>query len=519
MNELNNNENSIVSNETENKKYVLYHAANAGCYVKCLIHKCLFHPNDSAIFIGYSWLSERFGKPDKYVKYLDYDQTFSLLSKEPSCTPQKLLNKIVSKFDILFDENNISLKNISDIYIGSYYGDFSIYINYMGLKHSIFEEGAGEFNNLLYTTGANCYNTLLKQFNMESFDNDLVIKRFCVIEATSNENKKNYNFEAYKEIYNLTPEDKKYIMDFFGLPSNLNINSDEYNVLLLTQWFFINGSKWRDETIIEFYKVILDYYLPYSDKKINLFIKPHPADPFSTKYQYYFKDCTIISSDCISEILGLIPNIHFDLSITVSSSSLMTVAPFSERCVKIGYYIINFYKKLNTIYLFIKDFFDFTNCCEIYRYGIMDETYKLLTQGNKITKSISWHDLHYAGDSLIICDLLKWSDNEHPIDIEKISRDTVVAFINIENLFLNYNGNIFEILDNSVILELKTDGVKLDHIICFSKNENQLDKIHNFSISKYFNFQDKVLECYSLNNNDSRLIKIEWMLKYGITVK
>lgn len=111
------------------KKTVLYHAANAGCFVKCLLHRCIYHPDDEAYFIGYEGLEKGFGVPYKFSKNIGYIPFIGPPGAYNNETAESILSRIESNFDNLLKQNNIDLKKIDKIYIGSYYADFAIYVN------------------------------------------------------------------------------------------------------------------------------------------------------------------------------------------------------------------------------------------------------------------------------------------------------------------------------------------------------------------------------------------------------
>ena len=157
----------------KSKITVIYHAANAGCFVKCLLHKCIYHPEDEAVFVGYNWLKSSFGKPEKYSKFIGYDPTIGPSGKYNQETPEEALNRIVTLFEDLWVQYNVKCDEIDKIYIGSYYAEFAIYVNYKQRKHCIFEEGAGDWKKL-YWENYNTFNTLIEQFNMTMYDNEYV---------------------------------------------------------------------------------------------------------------------------------------------------------------------------------------------------------------------------------------------------------------------------------------------------------------------------------------------------------
>lgn len=498
------------------KKRILYHACNAGCFVKCLIHKCLYYPDDDAVFIGYASLSRSFGKPDRYIKYLEYRPFLGPFGPYNNESPDAVMERIIKNFDSLLKEKNIKLTDFSDVYIGSYYGEFSFYINHNMIRHSIMEEGAGEWNPLRWK-GYDTFNALIERYNMKTYDNDLVVSRIGIKKywPKNNVTSKDINFEPYLEVLKLNEKDKRYFIKFFKLPEDIFFDCHKNNVLLLTQWYMFNGKKWTDDRIILMYQTILDYFLPDGD--VQVYIKPHPADPMMNKYDSV-KDCIVISSNCISEIMGLIPEIHFELALTVSSGSLATVSGFSDNLLSIGFGIVWKYIKLNKFYLAFDPLCKFIQCTRTFRYGIMDETKEMLSVSRIPIKDVPWHDVKNAGDSLVVCDRLKWSDKCHKICPDDIDESTIVAFLSIDEVFNYLSEYLEDIVVNSTVLKInyyyfsdKPD--REEYVLCYSKSKNNQNVIKRFKFSKILKYQNAIMECYALDSNEKKFFFLENSIK------
>lgn len=514
MNESNNNENSIVSNETENKKYILYHAANASCFIKCLLHKCIYHPYDMAVFVGHPGVLNSYGRSDKYHLCLSYPIFLGPFGNCNSEDKDKVLEKICSMFDNMFSENNISITNFDEIYIGSYYGEFAMYVNAKKIPHSIMEEGAGDWRPLIWHAYP-VFNQVISDLNMTNLNNSLVKKRLGIFSAWPKEFRtdKDVNFEPYKEIYKLSDEDKLYFVNFFNLP-NIKFNSQNNNILLLTQWFLKDNKRWSD---VDMYAYILDFFINYSSKT-KVFIKPHPADPKQKNY-CSIPDVDIIPASIPSELMGLIPNIYFQKALTISSTSLATVGEFCESTQMIGNGFINIFNKIPLFYIVFVPLLQYLDCRNSYRFGIMNEEFELLSKMDNIKfkyDDIKWKFWEKCGNSAIIVDKLKWGVNRDSttIDMHEIDDNTVCVFTNVDELIENARGDVKSIIKKSTIIKVETidkhgNISAEDYIYIFCKNKKIINKLNYFQISRTLHYKEAILRAYTLNPSESKINKLE----------
>ena len=119
---------------------IIYHASNASCFLKCMLHKCIYHANDEAAFVGYSCLFCKFFKPDEiYSKIVGYSPLLGPSGKFNDESADKVQERICDLFDDLLLQSQIDIEKSEKIYIGSYYSEFAMYVNIKKIKHSIFE--------------------------------------------------------------------------------------------------------------------------------------------------------------------------------------------------------------------------------------------------------------------------------------------------------------------------------------------------------------------------------------------
>lgn len=499
---------------------ILYHAANASCFIKCLLHRCIYHPNDEAVFIGYRGLRSLYFKSEKYKLWLDYAPMLGPFGNQNSDNPEEALRKICDLFYGIFRKYHLDLSDFNKIYIGSYYSEFAMYVNAMGKKHSIFEEAAGDWKPMEWS-GYETFNAVVNHLNMKFYNNELVENRYGIFSTWPKESRseKDINFEPYREIYHLNKADKQYFIEKFQLP-HINFEVQNKNLLLLTQWFLIDGKRWENRDIVLIYKIILDYFIE-DPEEYTVYIKPHPADPMKDEYAK-INGINVIPAQCISELLGLIEGIHFKLAVTVSSTSIHTISEFTERTRQVGYRIVSLYPfiyKYHFAFVCLYKFLMPKKCC---RFGIMDEEYEFLRNIPEISKTfrqetVKWSGWECADSALIVIHRMKWKENQEKffIDKNRIDTDTVCVFLDIQEL-LNYaEGDISFIVENSIIFCLKKidkeTGLLEDtpeYIYCFCKNQKICNQLRIYSYVRNLQYESSVLKIYALDKTQEEIKKL-----------
>lgn len=494
---------------------VLYHAANASCYVKCLLHRCLYHSSEEAVFVGYEHLSKEFFKPDKYKVYLEYAPLLGPFGTCNQLEKEKVLDKIEELFDGLFSKYDLNLSDFQKIYVGSYYSEFAMYVNMKGKRHSVFEEAAGDWKPLEWV-GFDTFNSIIEQLNMKYFNNSLVEYRygtFCVW-APEYRSSNDINFEPYKEIYQLNDNDRKYFVDKFHLPQ-IDFGNDRKNLLLLTQWFFKEGGgKWKDARIVTMYRVLLDYFID-DIEQYSVYIKPHPADPVQEGYSR-IREAKVISPKCISELLGLVEGISFELAVTISSHSLYTVNEFTQRTRQIGYKLVSLYPLIHKYYFAFVCLTDYLLPEASYRFGIMDEEYSFIKEipqiGTKFNSNdVKWRSWEFAGNSVMIIHRLAWKDNQGKFvfDHNKIDENTVCVFFDIDELVKYATGDVSFIIDNSVVFQVKkinrytglVDGAP-EYIYCFTKSALICNHLRMYTYLRTLKYEETILKIFALTETE-----------------
>ena len=145
---------------------------------------------------------------------------------------------------------------------------------------------------------------------------------YCIDIAVNNKEKVkthfNFPIKEYridKAIDQLSPEEKKTLIDIFGLPTVSDSSLPKAIVLTqpLAEMRKVNNDA---ETVIWYEQRIKQYYPAY-----KIYIKPHPRD--KSDYSKLFNgDVWIIDRAIPSEMLNFGDNIHFDLALTYTSTSV-----------------------------------------------------------------------------------------------------------------------------------------------------------------------------------------------------
>jgi hypothetical protein len=105
-------------------------------------------------------------------------------------------------------------------------------------------------------------------------------------------------------------------------------------VLLIPQPIFINDF----EKQAKMYKDILK---KYNNSDYMIYIKPHPRDTLN--YKKYFTESTVLEKYFPLEVLNLNQKFHFDIAITVFSTSI-DVLEFVDQKIVLGMDFLDSYR-------------------------------------------------------------------------------------------------------------------------------------------------------------------------------
>lgn len=329
---------------------VLYHAITAYHLLECIIHKNIYHPNDSSTILISSFIQNTYPQYKKLVGNNLFSKVIpikigNLISNNSSNPEQEILN--------YFD--NIIPSNFKNIYVCGTYREFACYLCIKNIKFSAFEDAAGcisrYMNQLNYDKSNQPYlYNVVNKYKLYNCDNPLIEHIFVDVDAqlSGYTNHKIIHFKVTNRIQYLTSNVMNSIYDFFEVNVKNFIGKDI--CLLLTQWFCINGKLINDSTIVLMYQLFVDLFFNMDDND-KLILKLHPAD--SVNYNKYFREDEIINSKFPIEIISYKNKIKFKKVFSINSTSALQFKSLSKE-VKLFPGIFNIRKKLLKYFIAFK---------------------------------------------------------------------------------------------------------------------------------------------------------------------
>ena len=241
-------------------------------------------------------------------------------------------------------------------------------------------------------------------------------------------------------------------------------------------------------------------------------IEPDRQDAVQEEYEK-IRDVQVISSRCISELLGLIEGINFELALTISSHSLYTINEFTKETRQIGYKMVSLYSLIHKYYFAFGCLYDFMLLKECYRFGVMDEEYEFLKGIPKInrkfdSKDVKWRSWESVGSSMVIIHRLYWREKQEKFvfDKNKIDENTVCVFLDVNELLNHATGDVSFIIENSIIFQLKKicqyTGLiedESEYVYCFCKNIQIRNQLRMYTYTRSLKHEGIILKISALN--------------------
>lgn len=518
----------MITKNHLNKKIVIYSAANAHGYFTCIVHRYLYNRDSYAVYVGDKDTAERSGGAGFFDDAILYVQIGGEWGTKNDLSADEYEKYLVKTFDNELSKHNITLSEVDELFIGSNWADFPIYLNLKHISYNVFEEAVGDIG-MRSTISSSKYPAQhavrLKTEMFSKLDNSLIIKAYMHPKTIPNGHPKFVAFDIVKEMQNLPDEYKKIIATQFNVPQDLSVTTTR--ILLLTQWFRKDGKLWDSVETVKLFALLIDLYFS-NIKKLELLIKPHPIDPMRDRYSQYFDNCTILSSKFPSEFMGLIKNLGVDTAVTISSTSINTVEAISKKQLSIKFFE-QFYAIAPQFYFCARVIKLLSLKC--FYFGIFKEVMEPLVSQNKgfLPDSVTWHRIDEAPlpeeGGLILYDNI-WREGIVRTSLSKLynSPDNSLCFIvtdNIENFIqtsedATYTDYLFKLslairpyADNSIYSKSEEKNIYI-----FSKNRDLISKMKNLNLTMVLPFSKIVLmEGQLEQGNMSLQLKQNFILK------
>lgn len=484
---------------------IVYHGMNMVNRLKAIVRHLVHNSDKKCILIGeFDESYKEFKNVEHIIEYVPFVTVGVKLQGE------EYVKYTLDFFDNAFKEIGVTLDEIEEFYVGSYHGNFAHYLQLKKIKHFFVEESAGSLKF--------------------SDNNNFITKKFVTLSEVDKEARKKekclVNYEICKEIFKLKHEERDQIINFYNVPK---ATEEDYDILLLTQWWFDDNGydPFAYDDVIYMYGLILDYYYPNE----KVYIKPHPKDELKAKYLDYFTDCHLDTSVYPSELMGLIPNIHFNKVVTINSSSLFTLLEFCDEVDIIGLEYEDLHHRLIKFDLAIQlsNFLSEFNY-NIVRYGIYDRDVSVFPNFfDDIPKSDCLEN-----NSILISDELyltkitrkgkfrnatELNDDEQELNKIGAVEKFISALKNTNNVFIitNYFEEIFNkcVLDfnHVIVFKITKDKVKNicaadmqnEYVYVYCKDIAIRNKILEFSFFKHLFQTGIIVKSKILNLEETQL--------------
>ena len=469
-----------------NKKLVIYSAANAHGYITCITHRLLYNSTAKAVIVL-----------DKYVPnigkiyfddYIPFPRTTADGGPLNWLSAAELEAYIINYFNNKFSGIGISPDAADEIFTGSYWSDFPLYLNLKKIKHNIFQEAVGDVCFPMHDYIKRTYPALFavqeKAGIYKYLDNENIINAYFHKDtiAKVNYHHKCIEFNINTEIYQLPEYMRISLLNTYNLPTQFA--SHENNALVLTQWWANNGVSWTGGEPVKMFSLLCDMYGKGTQNK-EVYFKKHPAD--KNDYRPYLKGVKFLNDKFPSEMLGLIKNIHFDHSVTISSSSINSVKIISSYIYSIKDFKI-FYPRMIRIYMALYLMRELK--CKLFYNGVFSEEIQPLLKLNKkiLPDSIDWFSFADRDSCSTKCGILindyLWRKGQAAISLSEIDKALphAVSFIvtdNIENYIQSHNDN--NLKDYLYYVKISTRKIREDSIF-----ENCDERIYIYTMNTEF---------------------------------
>lgn len=422
-----------------NKKIVIYSAANPHGYFTSIIHRLLYNHDSYAVYIGDEGTATRAGGLELFDSHILYTQIAGQWGKMNHLSAGEYKDYLVKYFDEKIRELNIDIGAVSEIYAGSYWSDFPIYLNIKGIHHYLFQEGS---QGLGFPSGEYTKKNFPSQYEVQEaygiylgLDNTNILAAYIGESNMLPEHPKKFLFDIAKAMTELSDLDKKTLIETFNMPSK--IDESENSVLLLSQWFLKNKKVWADIETIRMYGLLADLYSNRQHKNTRIYLKSHPSDQNRQKYDTHLNNITVFNSQFPSEFLAIVPGAHFKTALTISSTSINDTAKYCDE----SYSIKNFDRFYNHILQIYVAFYLINKLnYNSYHFGVFNEVVIPLLKQNQsvLPKTSRWFELQTAimpKDGAAVYNDFLWRANQEYISLSTLARQP-------------YNSVIFIITDN-----------------------------------------------------------------------
>lgn len=268
----------------------------------------------------------------KKVGILKHEVPLMKKVKGQNLEDSNYIDKIIDDYRNLFVKAlPIELSDFENLYIWADHFPIGIYLNSCGIEYNYFEDGCGQMSRVNETISnlPPIQREIVERLRLFG-QNGNVQKRFINFEAQSEDytfSEKDVDFPINKYVAEFSDEEKKQILDIFGVPK-LSFETDPEDSILYCPQHNVNLEIFSIEQQIYQTALLIDYFA----NGANVYIKQHPNDVF-TDYRELGRKVNIIPGAFPSELLLVCTSGKFQKGITAWSTSIRSLGPILNKTV------------------------------------------------------------------------------------------------------------------------------------------------------------------------------------------
>jgi hypothetical protein len=370
---------------SKKKKNVIYLTGHPGFVNYSIAHRLTVNKDANATLI-YGKIGDLTNNIQSMVDFGIFDNAiyaFDTMGQLQE-TEESVKDKIKEYYDRIFKQNNISLKNIDEFYIGvDTLNSYGIYLIMNNVPFFYFEGG---FRNLFNISkqrvcdiyphiASDAYKATMHDCGISDASNPLITK--IVNPESKYQTGKSIIFDISEAVKKIDSDVAEKLLQIYEVKRDEIPSGSIEVVAMSSQWGIRNHSEEKQtQMMIEMYQLIIDYFASGTNPVV---VKPHP---FCKVSETVFKEnygLPVLPKVYPMEFMPLMPDVNITKMLSVESNSC-----YGDNCVRLGFsyytnyefleiidYILSFHHKYckdsSVIACGISE--EFLSNVSIYRYG------------------------------------------------------------------------------------------------------------------------------------------------------
>lgn len=499
---------------------VLYHAYHAGTLNLVLIHRLTKNVNQDAILMvgNEQLMGPIYNKLDKLI-------SLGLFKKIIYCNECYGINaecvelcerSIKEYFDKIFRDNHVDIDRLDEIYTGvDTLHSFGVYLELINRRYFFLESYKNFFNDAASRV-AGCRGTMpvyidtMIKNNAGDGNSYFATK---VIRPGSERQVNSIIFDYENEVYNISPQNKKLLFKFFGMPETINAQMPVDVLITCSQWVLRNYPDVKKRTIT-IYQYIADYF---AGSNPNMIIKPHPLSRCDVDdYRENFNNIFVFEKEFPSNFMPLIDNLQVRNTYTICSTGAATMSSQTGQMYLTGFTFYKMYPNIHklgyTFSLYKKIFSDLI----FSSYGISNEFIERVKNYVFGLDSVpmKWTDVNNISNNFIVVDNIDWNSGNYKenmiASMHNTQKNYVVVCINsmedyfFEEFLYDAKGLYLCIikLEKELIKQNVVAPRETEYLFIFTNNFDTANKIKEFKYERVLSYTGYKIIGKTLNEDE-----------------